>query len=136
MGDQPIFPLHKVKLLNDLCSEYNIQVVISSSWRIGSDLKQLSAIFEKCGATFKIIGHTGQCCSGVRGVEIRNWIKTHINSHKVFTRYVIVDDNSDMLLWQKNNFIHVNEHTGLTLEDCNKVRKLFNKQLEVKSDER
>lgn len=31
-----------------------------------------------------------------------------------FSDYVIFDDDSDMLLWQKDNFIKIDDYCGLT----------------------
>ena len=39
--------------------------------------------------------------------------------------YVILDDDTDFLLGQADNFIHVNEQTGLTDEDVERARKIL-----------
>lgn len=72
--DKDIDP-SKIKLLNDLCKTTKSKVVISSSWRKLYSVDELKNIFLKKGATFEIIDKTGNCCSGIRGVEISNWIK-------------------------------------------------------------
>jgi hypothetical protein len=40
--------------------------------------------------------------------------------------YVILDDCADMLMDQKNHFIHVNAETGLTAKDIRKAKKILN----------
>ena len=35
--------------------------------------------------------------------------------------YVIVDDDTDFLLGQKDNFIHIDENTGITEKDIEKI---------------
>lgn len=40
--------------------------------------------------------------------------------------YVIFDDDMDMLLGQKDNFIRVNSITGLTQGDVDKAKEILN----------
>lgn len=72
-----------------------------------------------------------------RGVEIKQWIDTHIHSDngkdwnrkklgKDFT-YVILDDNSDMLLEHKDNFIRTDSEIGLTDDDVTGAVGILNK---------
>lgn len=39
--------------------------------------------------------------------------------------YVIVDDDCDFLLGQKDNFVHVDRKTGITKEDIEKIKKIL-----------
>ena len=39
--------------------------------------------------------------------------------------YVIFDDDTDFLLGQADNFIHVDEQKGITDEDVEKARKIL-----------
>ena len=39
--------------------------------------------------------------------------------------YVIFDDDTDFLLGQKDNFIHINRNTGLTQADIDKAIKIL-----------
>ncbi len=120
------FDIEKVHLLNNLCKETNAKVVISSSWRIGRTLEEMKDILKSKEATFEVIDMTGTCCSGIRGVEIRNWIKN--NSDKV-KNYAILDDDSDMLLWQQKHFFHVDRYCGLTPTICYKIGIFFNNSI-------
>lgn len=95
-------------------------VVMSSSWRKLDD-----AVEEVKKRVVAIHDITGSCCSGIRGVEIYNWINKHFTweqqQAKDF-RYAILDDESDMLLWQKDNFFQTSFlNGGLTEEIANKV---------------
>lgn len=42
--------------------------------------------------------------------------------------YVIFDDDTDFLLGQKDNFIHINEQTGITDSDIDKAIKILTRQ--------
>lgn len=131
-----------IKVLNKL-KDTGAEIVISSSWGEDADepLKQL-------GLEIPIIDHTEHfhvewLC---RGNEIEKWL--HVNFGGMCTKYgvsnddgipyyrkhyhgapdyeyVILDDDTDFLLGQANNFIHVNEQTGLTDEDVERARKIL-----------
>ena len=87
---------------------------MSSSWRHSQD-----GIEEVKKQVVDIFDITGKCCSGIRGVEIYNWL----NNHKEVTKYAILDDEGDMLLWQKDNFFQTSWDTGITEEIAEKVTK-------------
>ena len=80
---------------------------------------------------------TGIHLSIPRGVEIKQWVDTHIHSDngknwerkklgKDFT-YVILDDDCDMLLEHKDNFIRTNSVIGLTDDDVSSAVAILNK---------
>jgi hypothetical protein len=116
--------------LNALCRDTDSVVVISSTWRMGKSVEELREIFEYCGATFEIIGktdHTGY----ERGTEISKWLKDNIEleSHGCryydFDRYVIIDDDSDMLLNQGPHFFQTDNYSGLTPTTCYKIKRFL-----------
>ena len=112
----------KILLLNEFCEETKSKVVISSTWRIGRTIEELKEMFLRIGATFEIIDKTGKCCSGIRGVEIYNWINK--NPEKEIN-YVIFDDDSDMLLWQRENFFWVDRYCGITSTILYKAKRFL-----------
>ncbi len=59
-----------------------------------------------------------------RGVEIDNWINWNTGDEEF--RYVILDDDSDMLLSQKDNFIQTDSLKGLSKDDVEKAIKILN----------
>lgn len=115
-----------IKLLNTL-KDLNVEVVVSSSW--GEDgVKQLKNV----GLELPIIGHTEHFYQDwlCRGNEIEKWL--HDNFDGMSTKfgkkwqnqeynYVILDDDIDMLLGQKDNFIHIDRETGITEKDIEKI---------------
>lgn len=122
-----------VILLNELIKNTGAKVVISSTWRIGKSVEQLQKILEKFGFIGEVIGVTPRFNSDYtfRGNEIYKWIKDNEDllgcSYYEFDKYVILDDDSDMLLWQKNNFICVDGYCGLTPEIIFKAEKILGK---------
>lgn len=129
-GREGFIDREKVALLNKLKS-YGVEVVISSSWGYNDDtVNQLTAN----GLELPIIGgiehfHKDWLC---RGTEIAKWLDDTFGDYDVFTgkvynytgedcEYVILDDDVDMLLCQKDNFVHVDSYKALTEEDIEKV---------------
>jgi hypothetical protein len=71
----------------------DVNVVISSSWRVGRDLTQLRTLFKERGLPYEnIIAQTGVSREN-RGLEIQDWLDgTSIEP----TPMVILDDDTDM----------------------------------------
>ena len=122
----------KVALLNKL-NPYDVEVVISSSWGFNEDtVKELT----DCGLELPIIGGTEHFHSDwlCRGNEIAKWLDDSFDNYDVFTgkaynyEYVILDDDADMLMCQKDNFIRVDSYEALTEEDINKAIDIFERK--------
>lgn len=113
-------------LVGKIQLETGCDVVLSSAWR---HLGEGYAEVEK--RVVKLRGKTGSCCSGIRGVEIYNWLHENFTHEQLSSpnfRYAILDDDSDMLLWQKDNFFQTSfTEGGLTEEIANKVIKHLNR---------
>lgn len=119
------FDPEPIKLLNTL-KDLNVEVVVSSSW--GEDgVTQLKNV----GLELAIIGYTQHFYQDwlCRGNEIEKWL---IDNSKISTKfgknykdkeynYVIIDDDTDMLLGQKDNFVHIDRETGITKKDIEKI---------------
>lgn len=115
----------KVKLLNELCENSNASIVISSSWRKSHLLSELKELFNKCGATFEIIDKTPSTEEGIRGVEVLKWIKKNVDNYHIYRNYVIIDDESDFLIWQQENFFKCDPEIGLTKNICYRISNFF-----------
>jgi hypothetical protein len=109
-------PLCKARMFDPACcdlirqvvAETDCSIVVSSTWRLGETLESLKAKLFTCGlaVTDRIIGMTPDLVTPrikgpdgepliyerVRGHEIGAWL----DDHPEVTRYVIVDDDSDM----------------------------------------
>jgi hypothetical protein len=119
----------RVGWLNGVCEDAGAQVVISSTWRM-SGLPYCKEALERAGATFDIIGTTPLSDDRIRGVEIYRWIQQMTVplfgiAPDDFHTYVIIDDDSDMLLWQQHHFFQTDNYSGLTPNDCYKIRRFF-----------
>jgi len=121
-----------VALLNKLTSESKAKIVVSSTWR--KDGTQYGTIGERLldmGVTGEVIDSTPDihAPSSFRGNEIYEWIRDNDDllgcKHCDYKDYVILDDDSDMLLWQANNFIEVDRWTGITPHTVFKAKKIL-----------
>lgn len=113
------FLVGKIKL------DTGCEIVLSSSWRHHDE--SVAYLETKFG---KFLDKTGSCCSGVRGAEIYNWINKNIpyeeRQEGGSFRYAILDDDSDMLIWQQPHFFHTSFKTGLTPEIAEAVTAHLN----------
>jgi hypothetical protein len=125
-----------VKLLNELIRETYAKVVISSTWRSGRTLEEMQEILNKRGFEGEVIGMTPEMRTGeygdsiLRGNEILAWIKENraivgVDYHD-YRHYVIFDDDSDMLYWQRNNYFQVDPYVGLTPNVCYRAKRFLN----------
>ena len=124
--------IDRMNLFNELCTKINAKVVVSSSWRIGKTIQQLQEILNYCGATFQIIDKTER--NGYeRGTEIHKWLRDNIKietygkPYHLFCKYAIIDDDSDMLLNQREHFFQTDNYSGLTPTTCYKIELFYNR---------
>lgn len=108
-------------LVGKIQLDTDCKVVLSSSWRHLPE-----AVEEVNKRVVPIHDITGGCCAGIRGVEIYTWINKNIpwedRKEGGTFRYAILDDDSDMLLWQKDHFFQTKfDGGGLTEEIAQKV---------------
>jgi hypothetical protein len=138
----------KQELLKQIIKLTGAKIVLSSSWRKW-DLESTIEFMKQEGFWFSdlIVGVTIRAyqyldrtkkihLSIPRGVEIKQWIDTHIHSENgknwewkelgVDYQYVILDDDSDMLYTQRNNFIQTNSNLGLTFDNSLDAIKILN----------
>lgn len=131
----------KVDMVKQICDATGAKIVISSSWRrctVEKTIEDITIGEELIGhnpfpyheyivdVTPRMYGlkkgnkekHYGLC----RGVEIDRWLW----EHEDVTNYVILDDDSDMLLYQKKHFIKTHALRGISKRDVEKAIKILN----------
>mgnify|MGYP005857029319 CR=1 FL=1 len=102
-----------VQYLNRIIAATGAKVVISSTWRMHYDIEYMQTILDQKGFEGEVIGETPDVYSShkynaPRGCEIKDWIKKHVerdNYDLTYRRFIILDDDSDMLLSQAEHFI-------------------------------
>jgi HAD domain in Swiss Army Knife RNA repair proteins len=132
LGTYPLceFDPFRIMLLNDLIAATDAKIVISSTWRLGRSTEELINIFREVGFVGEIIDCTPSLrhegC--LRGNEILFWIKENediVGPYYDYKSYVIIDDDSDMLLWQRPHFFQTDTYSGLTPNLCHKIKQFF-----------
>lgn len=122
----------RIALLNELCIEIDACIVVSSTWRLGKTADQLQAILTESGATFKVIDIT--CHTGYeRGTEIAKWLRDNCKKlfgieYYDFYNYAIIDDDSDILLNQREHFFQTDSYSGLTYNTCYKIKRFLTRK--------
>jgi len=132
-----MFDPNAVKFLNKLVKKTGAKIVISSSWRKGKKKSYFKKIFKKNKIKAEVIGMTDVLHfknwnrSVFRGCEIQKWlddhaieIDDHTNSLKR-SKYVILDDDVDMLFYHRNNFVNTYELSGFDEEAYNQALKIL-----------
>ena len=135
-------------ILKRILDATGASIVLTSSWRHNTLEKTLDHMKEEgfwfcemiTGITIRAYQYlekgTGIHLSIPRGVEIKQWMDTHIHSEggknwerkelgKDYT-YVILDDDDDMLLEHKDNFIKTDEEIGLSEADAVRAIEILN----------
>lgn len=113
------------QILNNIIKETGCKIVLSSSWRLDG-IHRMNILFKHFGLpqihdiTPSLCERFGSLC---RGKEIDKWL----SEHPEVTKYVIVDDDSDMEEYQLPYFVKTNPYgSGLDNECADKIIKIFN----------
>ena len=126
-----IFHEHFVDNLRKIIDETNAKIVISSSWRM-SGLEFMREMWSERNLPGDIVGITPVSYENlIRGYEIQEWIDKYD-----VKKYVIIDDDQDMLPHQLPFFVKTSENSdhedrvdigyGLTNICTEKVIKILN----------
>lgn len=120
---------NSVSHLNSLIEDTSAKVVITSTWR-HHGLDYCKDVLEYHGFNGEIIDITPSSPTRFRGLEILDWVKENEKligeRYFNFTEYVILDDDSDMLYWQRNNFLLIDRFVGLTMGNVFQAKKILN----------
>jgi len=118
-----------VALVNRLTDETNAKIVLSSTWRQGVPVNDLKELLKGVGITGELIDKTPKIYppAGIggslpRGFEIQTWLK---KTKETIESYVILDDDSDMLLEQSSNFIKIDTYCGITYNTVTRAKEIL-----------
>ena len=143
----------KCDLIQRIIDKTGAKIVVTSSWRystVEETKSSLTKIDDRVTFTPRwvddIVGVTIRAFQYLdkskihldtpRGVEIKQWIDTHIhsdNGHNYLYKqvgkdfeYIILDDDSDMLLEHSNHFIKTDAYEGITEDQVELAIKILN----------
>lgn len=113
-----------IEYLNEIA---HWRFVLSSTWRKFYSIDRINSMLIDMGFKGKIESYTPELNSkgSLRGNEIYVWQNEHGSAND---NYIIFDDDSDMLYWQRNNFIHIDNHFGLSPNHIYKAKLLLNQK--------
>lgn len=130
--------LEKMKMVKRICDETGAKIVVSSSWRYHTLEKTIEYITTigcfrpipflmpelVVGVTprFYFEDYNNKSIRIPRGLEIDHYLRLH----EEIENYVILDDDSDMLLSQKDNFIKTDTYEGISEADVEKSIRILN----------
>ena len=118
--------------LNRIIEETGCKVVLSSSWRSSIESENIFTqnLLKLKGFKYEFYDVTPRLWfsdfSIRRGEEIKFWLDKESEKHEIES-FVILDDDSDMLPEQMNNFIHIDGQVGLTDRDVVAAIEILNK---------
>ena len=118
--------------LNRIVEETGCKVVLSSSWRSSIESENIFTqnLLKLKGFKYDFYDVTPRLWfedfSTRRGEEIKFWLDKESEKHKIES-FVILDDDSDILPEQMNNFIHVDGQVGLTDRDVLTAIEILNR---------
>ena len=127
-----------IENLNEIIKDTGAKVVISSTWRRHHTIESLSKLLADAGFIGEVISFTPSLKGDgmLRGNEIYEWMNKNEKlmecSRHNFNEYVILDDDSDMLFWQRENFLCTNNEFGLTKKDSYKAIWILNSKANTK----
>lgn len=110
-----------LNLLEWIIEETEAKIVVSSAWR-NSGLEWIRNMWKDRGYPGEIYDITPYIWNAKRGEEIDKWL----GQHTEVSKYVIFDDDSDMLTHQRPFFFQCDERYGITYEIAKKAVKVLN----------
>jgi hypothetical protein len=105
-----------VNLIRKICTEHNVSVVLSSTWRYDKKWTRLTETLK-----LPIIDITPRKLSSQRGEEIQMWL----NDHQEVSKYAIIDDDGDMLPQQWLNFVQTNRINGMSYQNFQQLNEIL-----------
>lgn len=113
------FNEEKVEILNSLFDEMpEIKLVLSSSWRFFDGIEN---IIRESGIKKELFSITPYSIIN-RGDEVKQWLSNFDGEYE----YCIVDDVDDFDKDQKNNIVFIDPNIGITKNDVEKIKLIFN----------
>jgi hypothetical protein len=111
-----------VAMLNDITNQTDAKIVVSSSWRCGSTVAELTDTLQRWGVTGEVIGKTPLLRGKKRGYEIQAWLDEH-----PVKSFVILDDDSDMA-HLKSSLVKCHSHHGIDTKQVAKALKVLQQE--------
>jgi hypothetical protein len=110
-----------VQLYDELCEEFNLKPVITSTWRLKYSLSELIRIFQYQGIQTNIYDFIPIVPSEGRGGEIEIWLQNN-----QYDNYIILDDNiRDIESYGLKNIVKCRSQLGFTKDEYEICRNIL-----------
>jgi hypothetical protein len=110
-----------VILYNKICKEFDLRVVITSTWRTNHTIEQLQQIFTEQGIEIPIYDYTPHLEQEDRGLEIRQWLMENVDC----IDWVIIDDKTSDIEPHVKNVVKCRSWIGLTKDEYEEIKTLL-----------
>lgn len=104
-----------IGLINKAIKDFDIKVILSSTWRKYNTIEDIS----------KIIGIELTDKTPILNIHRGYEIKKYLEDNPQYTKYAIIDDGADMLDEQLPYFVRVGLDDGFSLANYKKLRSIF-----------
>ena len=116
-------------MINRLCKTCDAKIVVSSTHRKhfadnGNKLWAMKEYFRNLGVKPEYIIDWTENLSTPRGVEIQDWLERHPET----SRYIIIDDSSDMLDHQMEYFVRCDGAVGFSADNLRQSMSLLGRE--------
>lgn len=133
-GDERVSNKQAVLWLSKLCLDYDLSIVITSSWLIGSSYTDIAEALYNTGLSrnIQVIGGIGKRQPYSRGCQIEDWFnEVNLDPDKI--NMVILDDDTDMVGFTKDfskYLVKCDTFVGFTHNEYVKASELLDEQLD------
>ena len=104
-----------ITLIRRICRDTNCKIILSSTWRRSVGHKKLADALD-----LPVIDSTPTHMDATRGEEIAAWLRKN-----EVDKYVIIDDDADMLEEQLPYFVKVDPYNGLSYDNYTKILEIL-----------
>jgi hypothetical protein len=110
-----------ISIYNQLCEQFDLKIVITSTWRLNHTKEQLNTIFKEQGINFEIYDYTPHIDQADRGIEIKEWL-----NNNAVDNFVIIDDKTSDIERHINNVVKCRSWIGLSRDEYKEIEKILN----------
>ena len=110
-----------IRIYNQVCKEFNLLPVITSTWRINHSKEELQIIFDNQGIEIPIYDYTPNLDMCDRGLEIKSWLDSNECDN-----YVVIDDRTADIEPYVKNVVKCRSWLGLSKDEYLEIKRILN----------
>lgn len=105
---------------NKICRDFDLTIVITSTWRINHTIEELQTIFTQQGIERPIYDYTPLIDQADRGVEIKQWL-----DENECENWVVIDDKVSNIVKHVDNVVQCRSWIGLSRDEYKEISDIF-----------